>query len=184
MQGIFTSHQSTHLPPSSIGLVSLLPPIGLSRTSAKEWFLELKTQEIPLKLLLMLLLTLIGNGEGKTIQQDNIIRPSSLISVPEIPINSICGQIIISWNENLRLQSWSIHFYTPPFRLPSCGYPSFVACPLKDFCRFPCKRFFLLFLVIVGEIGKRAVNRTIHIHLFCRSVIILSFSHLHCRAES
>lgn len=54
----------------------------------------------------------------KTIQQDNIIRPSSLISVPEIPINSICGQIIISWNENLRLQSWLIHFYTPHSDFP------------------------------------------------------------------
>lgn len=45
------------------------------------------------------------------------------ITVPGIPINSICGEIIISWNEFRRLQSWSIHFFvvfsSPPPLSPS-----------------------------------------------------------------
>lgn len=39
-------------------------------------------------------------GESEKLS-DNIIRPSSLISIPGIPINSICGEIIVSWNETL-----------------------------------------------------------------------------------
>lgn len=48
--------------------------------------------------------------------------------VPGIPINSICPQIIVSWNEILRLQSWSIDF-SPPVRRATLLMMLAIGCP-------------------------------------------------------